>query len=566
MSVPATCPECSASASVPDEAVGKKVRCKKCQATFRVEPPSSGKKRPGSKSNLIKTESKNGRGDTPSGGFRRPKKSNATLWVVLAVVTVFVGGGIGAAVWLAMQDEPVKVAKGKSRKTDETSSKSKADDTKPSKGKEFKSEETPIAKAEPKRPGSKTATKMTEQSVEPTVIAELAASGPLGYKELTVVKALYPAANQPHLVGLHVVEDGKHLFDLYDLKRQTSLTKVKLADDVDLIDLEPDAKALATTTHDKRFNIYTLPEGGLLADEWSPYDNIQDKIRFLNERGGKVNSIAMISPKDVFVMTSGGFGDLWEMPNQKSSKYILNIAPRESFLKEDVAPGRDFVLSPDRKTFAIATDEGIEIRETMSNKVLGKTPKLETHGKKPNMAGIGFDPAGTKLGVYFSALNGEARTFYHARFGVPGGELISKTAVPDPGPESEVEFVNSEMFLTFDRNDATLRDAAGKTVATCRIPNRSGMFAPKVARGNVAYTFFDDKSRPSLGLTAVPLGGIVAPPPPPPETKGKDLGSLFAKTPTMQETKKPRVFEQQEIWEFGPKGIMRKGFKSFEKQ
>jgi hypothetical protein len=39
MPFPVTCPECDSTQNVPDEAAGKKLRCKSCQAVFRAEPP-----------------------------------------------------------------------------------------------------------------------------------------------------------------------------------------------------------------------------------------------------------------------------------------------------------------------------------------------------------------------------------------------------------------------------------------------------------------------------------------------------------------------------------------------
>jgi len=558
------------SASVPTAMVGKKVRCTKCKAVFTV-PASSGKSK---RSGITKKSELSG-----SGGMKRPaKKSSGLMWMSISLAAVLLIGGGAAGVWFAMQEGPAKHAKAHPAKLAGAEKSGKDELQKQAKLKDGKSKDKSEAAgrqankaAPPKKhdPGE-------VKEIEPVAVAALAASSPLELKDLSAVRGILPINNDLNRIGLHTVEGKDHFFEMYDLKKQIRIAKFKLAPDVEFLDVDPDGAVLATETFDKRFNIYTLPDGGLLADEWAPYDNFQDKVRLLSELGGKVNSIAMLSKDQLFVMSSVGLGDVWDVPAKKDSQLLIMPVPRDSYRKPTVEANRDFVLSPDRTLLAFATDEGIEIREPKTGKKIGSTPKLIKYGTKPEIVSMGFEPGGTKLTVYFSAGNDKGRSFLQARFAVPEGkELLKEELAADPGLISGLEFVNDDHFFTFDRNAAILRDGQGKTVAECRIPVQASLFAPTVVRSSVAYTFMDAKKKPSVGLATLPLGGKVAAPPPTTPTamaagaKGKSIAELFAAptaptAPTAEPTK-TRVFEQQELWEFGPQGILKKGIKSFDR-
>lgn len=49
-----SCPECGNTSKVPDNLVGKKIRCKKCQKIIVVEAPKAGEKKPAAKPTAIK--------------------------------------------------------------------------------------------------------------------------------------------------------------------------------------------------------------------------------------------------------------------------------------------------------------------------------------------------------------------------------------------------------------------------------------------------------------------------------------------------------------------------------
>ncbi len=565
--VAASCPGCSVESEVPKEMVGKKVRCKSCKATFVVVASAPKTTRPASKTVLA-----------VSGAMRRPaKKSNATLWVVLSVVSLLLVGGAGVGMWYAMQEEPVKHAKPKTRKGD--AAKPFVDDTADKKQAKA-GKNAPILDVSEPRPNksapptnSKTPPAGEVKMTEPVVVAALSASTPLEIKDLSVIKAILPLGNVPHQVGLHTKEGNQHYFELYDLQKKTRLTKVKLAEQIELVAVDPDGAMLATSNHEKRFNMYALPEGAIVEDEWAPYDNIKDQLRFLGD--GKITYIAFPAKNQFWVMTGPGYGDLWELPSKKAA-YFIPAHAREDFLKATAQPNRDFVLSPDHSRFAYATDEGIQLHDAKTGQRTGATPKLTKYGTKPELIGMGFDPGGTKLAVYFTAGKAEGRPIQHARFSVPTGEELMMAPAPDAGDTGSVDFVSGDYLFaveSLERNHAELRDGKGKIVAVCNIPGRSSAFSPKVVQANVAFAYMNDKNQPSLGLVRIPVGGPVvaaAPPPPPVVTKGKSLSELFTgkdspPTPTPAPTKE-RTFDRQEIWEFGSQGIMRKGIKSFEQK
>jgi hypothetical protein len=555
MSVAASCPQCSATSSVPEEMVGKKVRCKRCRTKFIVEDNDVPPPRSASRAGL-----------TPSGGMRRGQKTYAKIWVVLSVVTLLLLGVGGAGIWVLMQEENAKVAKAKSRR-DEAGKPFRDDsaaDKKSAKagGRADAQEPRTNKKAQPFN--SKAAPTVDLKVTEPTTVAELTAWSPLEINDLAAIKEIFPLTNQPLRVGVHTTEGKQNFFEMYDLKRQLRVAKFKLADNVELVDVDPDGTAVAASTVENHFDIYTLPEGGLIADDWRPYDTPKDQERFL--QGGKIAQLAMLSKNLCWAITAPGHGDLWELPAQKIA-YKIPTPARDDFLKADVRTGRDFVLSPDRGLFAFATDDGILFHNAKTKQKTGATPKLTSYGTKPEMIGMGFEPGGTKLAAYFSALKAEGRKFYHARFSVPGGQELLLETGPDPGDLGGVEFLDAEFSMAFDRSQAILRNGKGKTVATCSVAGR-GRFAPKVAQSSVVFAFVSDKGKPAVGVARVPItvGAEPPPPPPPPSTKKKTLSEILAgEASPAAEPPKQRTFDREEIWEFGSQGIVRKGIKSFER-
>src|SRR5438128_1962064 len=111
MTLTATCPKCATSSPVPEEAVGRKVRCKRCQNIFVVEatprpddtfiPPETPKP-----ANAPRAASRPAARPPSSAGAREgpPTRSQRTLWMILGVALLVVLGGGGLAVYLVMNE------------------------------------------------------------------------------------------------------------------------------------------------------------------------------------------------------------------------------------------------------------------------------------------------------------------------------------------------------------------------------------------------------------------------------------------------------------------------------
>jgi hypothetical protein len=137
-------------------------------------------------------------------------------------------------------------------------------------------------------------------------------------------------------------------------------------------------------------------------------------------------------------------------------------------------------------------------------------------------------------------------------------------AVPNPAEFGGVEFINGGFFMSFDGNQAVLRDDKGKMVASCSVPGRGGRFATKIVDTNVAFAFTNDKNKPAIGIVRIPAPGAMAPPPVV-AVKGQSAFDLLGEKSPPPEAAKQRTFDQQEIWEFGWQGIVRSGILSVER-
>src|SRR4051794_11644713 len=104
-----TCPECRARQEVPDEAAGKRLRCKRCQTVFRAgnadveavpdEPPPRPRSRRPDDDRPRGRDHRDDRDDRPR--ERGPKK-RSVLPVLLIVIGVVVLIGVGSAVYTLM--------------------------------------------------------------------------------------------------------------------------------------------------------------------------------------------------------------------------------------------------------------------------------------------------------------------------------------------------------------------------------------------------------------------------------------------------------------------------------
>lgn len=571
MPLTATCPKCATSSAVPEEAVGRKVRCKRCQNIFVVEPAAVSQTTPSpthtpspnsSAVNQPKAASRPPSKPPSSAGGRTkpaPKAQSRALWTILGVLLVMAVAGGGFVVYLLSQPEaPPRQAKANAPKK-ETVAKAPAD----KRGKAptpapAPADENGETKSGRGRPAKAKERDLPEfKAVEPVAIAPLLHGARLEAGELTDVHELVTVAGKPSWIGVRLIDKGQTFFELHDLAKPDRLARIKLPKNPVLVDVDPEGKMLAIADIDKRLHLYELPTGTeLLEDDWAPYDNIKDEARFLGD--GKMTSIALLDNSRLMVLTTRNLGDVWDTGKPKVV-YHIPPPPREDFRNEAAAAGKDFVLSPDRSVLAFASDAGIEFFDTKDRKPLGKTPKLTRHGTKLEPLGMGIDPTNTRLGIFLAANQEKGRVFLWARFKIPEGEEIDVQPIADPGSMAAVEYVSGDLFVSPDRRLADLRDGTSKAVALCGFPLKYGLFAPHVVAKKLAYVYRGEKEKPTLGLAEIPSGGSGGSP----ATKGGS-NSLAAALGVSTTNVKARTFDRQELWEFGPQGILKKGERAFD--
>jgi hypothetical protein len=115
MSFPVTCPECDSTQNVPNEAAGKRLRCKSCQAVFRAGnadvdivdegPPPARRERPRDDGDRPQSRRPRDEADEPAPRKRgrtagRKKSSLSVVLVAIGGFVVVAGLGIGIA-WMA---------------------------------------------------------------------------------------------------------------------------------------------------------------------------------------------------------------------------------------------------------------------------------------------------------------------------------------------------------------------------------------------------------------------------------------------------------------------------------
>jgi S1-C subfamily serine protease len=94
MGMPVRCPGCGFGLSVTEEAVGKRIRCRKCGEIFLVDPPDDHDADEVARPQPVTSRDE----DAP------PKSSSSALWVVgiVLVILLLIGGGVGGTIafWL----------------------------------------------------------------------------------------------------------------------------------------------------------------------------------------------------------------------------------------------------------------------------------------------------------------------------------------------------------------------------------------------------------------------------------------------------------------------------------
>jgi hypothetical protein len=596
----AVCPKCNNDAPVPADAIGKKVKCKKCQNIFVIEALPTGKiEKPGKARPKTKSPTRPGTKADPkangkteakatvsgSGGMRRPaKKSNAMLYIILGVLVVAAAGAGGAAYYLNSQPTETQHAKtsGKDRK-----------DAKDSKGKDAtskaKGDQNRVAKNE-----SPTARPPRDPKAPPDFkevhapVAPLLKGTPIEVTELGAVRDVFLMRGKTPRVGIRIRDKDKMYFETYDLEKALRIGRFEIPKDTVHLDVDPDGAVLALCDTDRFLTVYELPGGAVIRDDWRPYHDPKNEGRRIGD--GDYTQFSVLSKDNLLILTTRNAGDIWDF-RTPSPKFLITSFSHEEFQNSAVAKGHDSAVSSDRTMFAFATDEGIEFMDTNTGNKVGKTPKLSKFGPKVDVLGIGFDPGNKSIAAYIAS----GKTVSLARFQVPSGEPIgTPETVADPGEFANLAFVADNLFLSCEHGGKNrdgnrvggLFDLNGRQLVECVFsPKRNGMFSANVIGNQVAYAYVN-KDKPSVGIVDIPTPGTTpaaaptpemaadkdkTPVPPPPTTPASgSLADIFAKSPMPQPKAGPAAKDapvapppaptvRQERWEFGATGIAKKG-------
>jgi hypothetical protein len=605
----AVCPKCNNDAQVPEEAVGKKVKCKKCQNIFVIEPLPTGKLEktpipgtagaagaagakarpktkpaPGAAGNSdsksisigkpgAKPTARTSVGTGASGAMRRPaKKSNSLLWIALGVLLIV---AVGAGGWVAMSmnsppsetqhaknAKDAKDAKGpkdaaKAKDASKNDPKSKAD---PAKLARVDPSAPKAHAADPKAPLAPPDFKEVHAPVAP-----LLKSAPLAeVAEIADVRDVFLMQGKTPRIGVRVREKGKDkgkekgkdksYFETYDLDTGLRVgNRFEIPNDTVYLDVDPEGNTLVLCDNDKFLSAYDLPNGApVWDDDWRPYHDPKNEARQLGN--GDYAQFSLLSKDSLLVVTTHNAGDIWSF-RQKAPKFLIPEFQHVDFRSANVARGHDLGLSADRTMLALATDDGIEFLDTVTgNKLPAKTPKLSKFGPKIDVLGIGFDPKKETIAVYLAS----GKTFTLARFQVATGEVIgTPETVADPGEFANISFVNDNLFMSCehpaaknrDRNRVGgLLDLSGRKMVECVFgPPRNGMFSVNAGK-QVAFAYLN-KDKPTVGLVDIPMPGTTPAAEAPPEMAAEKDKDKPAPMPTPAPVGPARHLQQgPEAW------------------
>ena len=531
--------------------------------------------------------------------MRRPaKKSNAMLWIVLGVLIVGAAGAAGAAWYLNSQPTEPQTAKGAAKdRKDAKDGKNKGDayrrDDKKADPNNKVARNDPKAPREPREPRDAHVDPKAAPEFKDTnaPVAPLLKGSPIELADLNSVRQVFLLSGKTPRIGVRLQDKGKSHFETYDLDKGLRVGRFEIPNDAQHVDIDPEGSVLGLYDNDRHLNVYELPLGSKIQEDWRPYHDIKDQGRFLAE--GDYAQFAVLSKDRLLVLTSRNAGDIWDI-HKPGPQFLIPGFSHEEFHNSSIAKGRDSALSADRTLLALATDDGIEFLDTTTGTKVGKTPKLSKFGPKVDVLGIGFAPDKKSIAVYIGA----GKTFSLARFQVStSGEPIgSPETVADPGDFANISFLGDNLFMASEHPSAKNRDAnrvgslvdlSGKQLVECVFsPKRQGMFSTNVWGKQVAYAYLN-KDKPSVALVEIPTPGTTpaavempmptgekdkaAPmPATPPAASGGGLLDIFNKNPMPQPktpTSKdgpapptpPVASVRQERWEFGAHGIAKKG-------
>jgi WD40 repeat protein len=158
-------------------------------------------------------------------------------------------------------------------------------------------------------------------------------------------------------------------------------------------------------------NVWSLPDGKLLAEKWNPYPREKDPRRALENLTRELIWCAFLDRDRLLTVARNGQYDLWNVA-ERNGIYTVPAAPgRPRILEYDFFAHRpkNFALSHDRKTLALSNKNGFDLIDTATGRLLRSTPPLNVKGRPGNEWSLAFSPDGAQLAAKLNLFEADNR-------------------------------------------------------------------------------------------------------------------------------------------------------------
>lgn len=514
MPASATCPECDAPFAVTAALKGKKVRCKQCRHVFVVGaapadrgPTRRPTRRPRDDAADRPRRKKAGRRSAPSGLLLGLVGLGAALLVGVGVLVA--GFALG---WFA----PTRPAGDGNTPVAQLPDKDAAPkDGRPKDGAPKDGNPPPPPPAGPLQ--------------APAVRAELRCPA-------MVFRRLAPAP-EAKVVGVYnwVVVNAdtqRHLFHRYDAVTGSHLGEIEpqgFGGNSDVLSLSPDGKLLAAIQHKAVGHtvwVWDAATGeAVIGNDWQPFPR-QPGMN-LGHPDTTLAWIQFLDPGRLMVLSNSGLLAIWTVPQRQQVGVTRLLPPNVSATcAYGTKMPKNFAVSPDRKTLALANGDGFDLVDLATGRVTRKTASFGE--KTPPLSGFytatAFSPDGGKLLCHYPAIRDggpglsthDAVAIWDVKAAetpcpkVFGFDVVRDGKIGAVGPTRNGDglFTPGPMvwwgdghlvLLNANLNQGHLIDLASGRYTVCLLSDRlSGHLCPQPADGRLWYVASPGQSAPGV--------------------------------------------------------------------
>ncbi|HUQ72402.1 MAG TPA: WD40 repeat domain-containing protein [Planctomycetaceae bacterium] len=261
--------------------------------------------------------------------------------------------------------------------------------------------------------------------------------------------------------------------DVYDLAAKQFLSKIDLPFSADLVSCSPDGRRILVQPHDAqgRLDVFDVADGQPVV-AFRPYQSLPD------EKHWTLAAAVMLDAEHVATLNDDDLFVVWELPACRA-RYAVSKA-------------LSFIVSPGGQYVAIATETGVDLRESASGTAVGFIPF------QGSIRSLAFHPQGDRLAVM---LNDQGGTYVFT-VDLKDGRIGDEIPCPVNGAIAWV----SDRYLLVDveGEDIRLLDLDAKTVAW-NYPLRNGVTASNIPDARLWYAIAKSPRVAALQLVAVTL-------------------------------------------------------------